>query len=165
MGKIVKNILLILIGFLFITGIFAAFSSSNKAKTVPVSEIVNLDSQGKVDTLSVSDSDVIATIKDSSTKETATLGHNDNIVQILKDYGVSTDKIRAVKIENESGSIAGNLASAILPFLIPFILISLFIYFLMRQVQGTNNRALSFGQSSVRLSDERKNRVRFADVA
>jgi cell division protease FtsH len=44
-------------------------------------------------------------------------------------------------------------------------LIALFIYFLMRQVQGSNNRALTFGQSSVKLSDERKNKVRFADVA
>jgi len=32
-------------------------------------------------------------------------------------------------------------------------------------VQGTNNRAMSFGQSSVKLNDERKNKVKFTDVA
>lgn len=70
-----------------------------------------------------------------------------------------------VKIQYDTGSFASSLANAILPFLIPFILVSLFVYFMMRQVQGTNNRAMSFGQSSVKLNDERKNRVKFTDVA
>jgi cell division protease FtsH len=165
MGKIIKNIIFILIGFLVITGIFAAFSGNSKTKSVPISEIVNLVDQGKADTLTVNDTEVTASLKDGSAKETATLGRNDNIIQILKDSGLSAEKIRGVKIQNESSSALANLAGAVLPFLIPFILISLFIYFLMRQVQGTNNRAMSFGQSSVRLNDERKNRVRFSDVA
>ncbi len=165
MGKIVKNIILILIGFLFITGIFAAFSSDNKVKDVSSSEIVNLVDQGKIDSITVSGDTVVAKLKDSDVKEQAKLASTENIRQVLKDSGISADKIRAVNIENKSGSVAASLAGAVLPFLIPFILISLFIYFLMRQVQGTNNRALSFGQSSVRLNDERKNRVKFADVA
>ncbi len=165
MGKIVKNIILILIGFLLITGIFAAFSDNTQVKQVPASEIVNLVSQGKVDTLTVTDTSVTAKLKNSDTSEQATLGGNTNIVSLLKDSGVTTDQIRAVTIQYQSASFASSLASAVLPFLIPFVLVSLFIYFLMRQVQGTNNRALSFGQSSVKLSDERKNRVKFVDVA
>jgi len=165
MGKIVKNILLILIGFLFLTGIFAAFSGSSKVKDVSLSEIVNLVDQQKVESLSVSSDAVEAKIKDSAVLEAASLGRSDNIVQILKDSGVSTEKIRAVSIEYKSVSTLSSLASTVLPFLIPFILISLVVYFLMRQVQGTNNRAMSFGQSSVKLNDERKNKVKFLDVA
>ena len=52
----------------------------------------------------------------------------------------------------------------LLPFLLPFAVVGLFIYFLMRNVQGANNRALSFGQSGVKLSDE-KTKVKFDDVA
>src|SRR5665213_2641740 len=165
MGKIVRNIILILLGFLFITGIFAAFGNNSKVTTVPVSAIVTLVDQGKVDTLTVSSDTVTAKLKDGSTPESAKLGPNDNILSILKDNGISIDKIRAVTIQNADVSLTSNLFNTILPFLIPFALISLFIYFLMRQVQGTNNRALSFGQSSVKLSDERKNKVKFADVA
>src|SRR5690606_21341787 len=42
-----------------------------------------------------------------------------------------------------------------------------FIYILMKQVQGSNNRALSFGQSQAKLSDmtDPKRRVTFNDVA
>ncbi|MDE2311953.1 MAG: ATP-dependent zinc metalloprotease FtsH [Patescibacteria group bacterium] len=165
MGKIVKNIILVLVGFLLITGLFAAFSNNTQVQNVAVSDIVNMVDQGKVDSLLVSDTAVQAKLKDGSTLQQAQLGANDNIVELLKDSGVSTEKIRAVKIEYKSASFAANLANAVLPFLIPFLLVSLFVYFLMRQVQGSNNRALSFGQSGVRLSDERKNRVKFVDVA
>ncbi len=165
MGKIFKNIILILVGFLVVTGLFAAFGSDTKVKEVSISEIVNLVDQQKVESLSVGEQSVTAKLKDSDVKEAAKLGRNDNIYEILKNSGVSTEKVRAVNIQNETGSFMGSLASAVLPFLVPLVLVSLFIYFLMRQVQGSNNRAMSFGQSSVKLSDERKNRVKFADVA
>ena len=165
MGKIVKNIVYILIGFLFITGLVAAFSNNSKVTVVPLSEIKNQINQDKVDSLSVTDTAVTAKLKDSTTQDQARLGHNTEVITALKDLGTDPDKLKNLKIEYSSGSLAGTLASAILPFLIPFLAIALFIYFLMRQVQGTNNRAMSFGQSSVRLSDEKKNRVRFTDVA
>ncbi len=165
MGKILKNIILILIAFLLISVLVAAFSNNSKVQQKSISDIVNLVDQQKVATLVVTDSTVTAKLKDSDIQETAQIGQNDNIYEILKDSGISTDKIRAVNIQKDSGSLISNLASTVLPFLIPFALVSLFVYFLMRQVQGTNNRAMSFGQSSVKLNDERKNRVKFTDVA
>ncbi len=165
MGKIIKNIILILIGFLIVSTIFAAFSGDSKTKTVPITDIVNLVDQEKVSKITVDSDTAIATVKDSDIKQSAKLGSGENIFQVLKDSGISSDKIRKVQIENKQVSMLSGIAGAILPFLIPFLLISVFIYFLMRQVQGTNNRALSFGQSAVKLSDERKNRVKFADVA
>jgi cell division protease FtsH len=165
MGKIAKNIILILIGFLLISGIIAAFTSKSEVKNVPLSDITGLLRDEKVETLEVSSNSLQAKVKDSNAKLSATLGPNTEIPQFFKDSGVETDKISKVKIEYKNSSLAASVAGAILPFLIPFVLIALFIYFLMRQVQGTNNRALTFGQSSVRLSDERKNKVRFEDVA
>ncbi len=165
MGKIIKNIVFVLVGFLFITGLFAAFSNDTKVKDVSISEVINLVDQQKVETMSIGDAAVTVKVKDSDVKQTAKLGRNDNIYDILKNSGISAEKIRAINIENESTSFLGSLAGAVLPFLIPLIFISLFVYFLMRQVQGSNNRAMSFGQSSVKLNDERKNRVKFADVA
>lgn len=165
MGKMIKNILLIIIGFLFIVGIFSAFSEDSQVKNVPISEIVNLVDQEKVESIKIAGETVTAKLKDSETRHAAKLTGNTNIYEILDRSGVDKSKIRGVAIEEQPSSFASNLAGAVLPFLIPFILISLFIYFLMRQVQGTNNRALSFGQSSVKLNDERKNRVKFSDVA
>ncbi len=165
MGKIVKNIILILIAFLIISGIIAAFTGKTNTRTVPLSDITGLINDGKVESLEVDANSVIAKAKDSDTKLQAAIGKNTQIPEFFKDSGVDPNKLNGLKISYKNGSVAANLAGAVLPFLIPFVLIALFIYFLMRQVQGTNNRALTFGQSSVRLSDERKNKVRFADVA
>ncbi len=165
MSKVIKNIILILIGFLIVSVVVAAFTTHKETKTVPLSEVGNLVRDGKVDSLQVGSSSIEAQLKDSSTKVQANLGVNTDIPKYFVDSGVPADKVNAVKIEFKNPSTASQVAGAILPFLIPFILIALFIYFLMRQVQGSNNRALTFGQSTVRLSDEQKNKVRFDDVA
>jgi len=55
----------------------------------------------------------------------------------------------------------GILLTAVLPLLI----IGGFIFFMMRQAQGTNNQALSFGKSRARMFLGNKTVVTFADVA
>ena len=54
---------------------------------------------------------------------------------------------------------------ALLPYLIPFALLGVVIYFIMRQQQGSGNKALSFGKSRARMQVGDKNRKTFADVA
>jgi cell division protease FtsH len=53
----------------------------------------------------------------------------------------------------------------ILTGLLPLILIGGFILFMMRQAQGTNNQALSFGKSRARMFLGNKTVVTFSDVA
>jgi cell division protease FtsH len=53
----------------------------------------------------------------------------------------------------------------ILTGLLPLILIGGFILFMMRQAQGTNNQAMSFGKSRARMFLGNKTVVTFADVA
>jgi cell division protease FtsH len=165
MGKIVKNIIIILVGFLIISQVFALFESDTKTNKVKISEIVNLVDQEKVESLTVSDGTVTVKLKDSDTKQFADIGTSVNIYDILDKSGISKDKIRKANIEEKPISAWSSFVSGILPFLIPFALISLVIYFFMRQVQGSNNRAMSFGQSSVKLNDERKNKIKFVNVA
>ncbi|QQS22848.1 ATP-dependent zinc metalloprotease FtsH [bacterium] len=165
MGKIVKNIILVLIVFLIVSVGIAAFMNDDKVREVPLSEVTSLIKEEKVDQIVVGPGTLTAQIKDSDTKLSSAIGVNTEIPQYFIDSGVTADQIGKVKVEFKNSSFATVLAGTILPFLIPFILIALFIYFLMRQVQGSNNRALTFGQSSVKLSDEMKNKVRFTDVA
>ena len=51
------------------------------------------------------------------------------------------------------------------PGLLPILIIGGFIFFMMRQAQGTNNQALSFGKSRARMFLGNKTVVTFADVA
>ncbi len=167
MSKIIKNIVLILIGFLVISMVFAAFNGSAKVTTVKISEISDLLNQGKIENLTISDIAVTAKAKDNDVLQEAKIVTGTDVVAFFKNTGVDVGKLTPdkVKISYTTGSVWSNLAGPALSILLPFLLISVIIYFFMRQVQGTNNRALSFGQSSARLSDERKNRVKFNDVA
>ena len=167
MGKIVKNIIIILLGFLFITAVFSAFTQNTKTVVVSISDIATMLNKDKVESLTVSDSLITAKVKDSDTLQQAKITAGTNVVSFFKDTGVDVNKLSPdkIKITYDTGSVWSNLAGPVLSILLPFALVALMVYFLMRQVQGTNNRALSFGQSSVKLNDERKNRVKFSDVA
>ncbi len=63
--------------------------------------------------------------------------------------------------ESATGQWLGLLISALLPV----ILIGAFFFFMMRQAQGTNNQAMSFGKSRARMFLGSKTVVTFADVA
>jgi len=49
--------------------------------------------------------------------------------------------------------------------LLPVVLIGVFLYFMFRQAQGTNNQAMSFGKSRARMFLGNKTVVTFGDVA
>ena len=63
--------------------------------------------------------------------------------------------------EEQTGQWLGLLISALLPVL----LIGGFIFFMMRQAQGTNNQAMSFGKSRARMFLGNKQVITFNDVA
>ena len=62
-------------------------------------------------------------------------------------------------------SAAGGLLLQILFSLLPVLLIVALFLFMMRQAQGTNNQALSFGKSRARMFLGNKTVITFADVA
>ena len=84
-----------------------------------------------------------------------------NIFDLLTSAGVDPSTI---SIEIKEASRWGNVFS-ILGFLLPTLfLIGIFV-FMMRQAQGSNNQAMSFGKSRARLFTGNRPTVTFADVA
>jgi cell division protease FtsH len=100
--------------------------------------------------------------KERALKETSV----ESVPTLLKSYGVSQEKLQAVAIEVHEQSAIVAFLSTVGPFLIPFLLVAGFLVFMMRQVQGANTRALSFGQSGAReYTKNQKDKVTFKDVA
>ncbi len=62
-------------------------------------------------------------------------------------------------------SAAGGILTLLITALLPVLLIGGFIFFMMRQAQGTNNQAMSFGKSRARMFLGNKTVVTFNDVA
>ncbi|MEI6596829.1 MAG: ATP-dependent zinc metalloprotease FtsH, partial [bacterium] len=90
----------------------------------------------------------------------------DTFSQIVKNYNVEPSKLNGLLIEVQDNQGMDYWLATILPFLIPFLLIGVFIYFMMRSVQGANSKAMMFGQSQARETGrEFKGKVTFKDVA
>jgi cell division protease FtsH len=167
MNKFFRNLLVIFAIFLLVTAAFVFFDTGDKdVKQVSISQIYEEVNKSQVDRIEVSGNTVTAFLKDDS-KQSAIKEQGVSITEALKNFGVNQDQITALKIEVKSDSVAGSFFAAILPVLVPFLLIAGFIWLLMRQVQGSNNRAMSFGQSSAKVLEQTdaKRRILFSDVA
>jgi len=124
-------------------------------KEVSLSQIVNDFSSGSITKINEESNKVIATLKDGS-KEQAYKEMGISLV----DYGITPDKV-TIEVKNpDTGTFWPTFLSVILPFL----LLGGFIYFMLRQAQGANMRAMSFGKSSAKLASL-KNKTTFDDVA
>src|SRR6266581_3628262 len=148
--------------------IIVFFRPSSDTNSVNVSTILNdikMDvSKGQKDTLSVSANTIMLTRGQSSTKEVANINDTFDITKVLKDNGIDYTNSQLLVLQYEPPSALGTWLN-ILGGLIPFLLIGGLLFFMMRQAQGSNNQALSFGKSRARMFMGNKSTVTFADVA
>jgi cell division protease FtsH len=82
----------------------------------------------------------------------------------LKSLGVPPEKIASLPIEYKAPSDWTPILQLLMSFL-PLLLIAGFIYLMLRQAQGTNNQAISFGKSRARMFTGDQPTVTFDDVA
>src|SRR3954454_10113005 len=87
-----------------------------------------------------------------------------DLLSVLENYGIHAADLPPGLLEFEPASRWGAWLGA-LTFILPTILlIGIFVFF-MRQSQGSNNQAMSFGKSRARLFTANRPSVVFSDVA
>jgi len=129
---------------------------SNKTQAVPISQIAQEVQDGKVVSLTVNQNQITAKLKDGTEQQT----YKESSAT-LKDYGITSDKV-AIQVENPDKS---TFWPTFLSIVLPFLLIGGFLYFMLRQAQIGNIRAMSFGQSRARLFGPGAKKITFRDVA
>ena len=168
MKRILRNIVALFILFVVLAGVFAVLGEdeTKKVSEVPFSTVVSEVNEDQVEKITIRENELEITLKNGEL-QTSRKEKEASLTESLRNSGVPDEKIRAIDVDIQDPTGAGVWLGAILPYLIPFLFLALIIYFFMRQVQGGNNRALSFGQSGARLSDQAngKKRVTFEDVA
>src|SRR5690348_2793470 len=167
MNKFLRNFLILLAIFLIVAGIFTFFNNNNNSTSpVSISTVAGEVRNSQVDKIEVSGDTLTVHLKDGTT-QTSQKESEAALSETLKNYNVDPAKIQAVTIEVADNSASSFWTNSILPFAIPFIFIAGFIWLMMRQIQGTNNRAMSFGQSSAKVAEQtdRRKRITFGDVA
>ena len=105
--------------------------------------------------------------KIDGTTETVNIGTNDGgaFQKIVVDYNATQPANSRVTITLPHDSQTFGLIGSVLLSLLPVLLIGGFFIYMMRQAQGTNNQALSFGKSRARMFVGNKPATTFDDVA
>jgi cell division protease FtsH len=86
------------------------------------------------------------------------------LLETLASLGVSQEHLEDIKIEVVPPPDWINILTA-LGTILPTLIVVGMIYFMLRQAQGTNNQALSFGKSRARMFTGDQPTVTFKDVA
>jgi cell division protease FtsH len=107
------------------------------------------------------------TLQEGSKKYTTSINGNQDVATFLSNVGVpvkSQDFNRYITIHYSQPSQFGAWITTIVGFL-PLLIFGALIFFMMRQAQGSNNQALSFGKSRARMFAGNRPTITFADVA
>jgi cell division protease FtsH len=165
-NSLIKNILIFVVVFLVIASIFSLYNINDTEITdINTTKLVERINNEEVKTLAVDGNSITLTLSDD-TQESLDKEPSQSLTELLENLGVEKEKIQKLPIEITTESGFGYYMSSLLPFLLPFLFIVVFIYFMLRQVQGANSKAMSFGQSGARQSQkDAKHKITFKNVA
>jgi cell division protease FtsH len=151
-----KNLLFwIAAGILVIFAIQIFQSPSSSKKDVIFSQFMTEVEQGRVEEVTIQDSQVRGKFTDGQTFKTVIAPGYSDLVKILRDNSVRI----TVKDTAKSPLLA------VLVNFFPILLIVVFWIFFMRQMQAGGNKAMSFGKSRAKLFSGQQKKLTFKDVA
>jgi cell division protease FtsH len=138
-------------------------SSSQRPETRDLSAVVELVKTGEVRSIVVSGDDLRVTLKDGSVFASRK-DEGVSLLETLTALGASVEQLGSFEFIAENGGQTANWL-ALGGSLLPLLFVGGLFFFLMRQAQGSNNQAMSFGKSRARVLTGDKPTITFADVA
>src|ERR671931_320559 len=145
--------------------VFTVFQPGPGRGEQPLSltQVAAMIKRGEVKTIEVNDDKLniqLASVGNAS----ALKERGESLPQTLQPFGVTPDDLSRVDIKvNEPPQFTNWLGLVV--NLLPLVFFGAVLLFMMRQAQGSNNQALSFGKSRARMFMGNKPTVTFADVA
>ncbi|MFN8454867.1 MAG: ATP-dependent zinc metalloprotease FtsH [Anaerolineae bacterium] len=145
--------------------IFSIFSNPRDSNELDLTTIASDIKAGKVAKLTVKDDDI--TVEYAQPNKPPARSRKEERVSIFNTFeklGVTEAEMNKVQVEvvpPSAWSDWGTLAITILPLII----FGGLLFFMVRQAQGSNNQAISFGKSRARMLTGDKPTVTFDDVA
>lgn len=158
-----KTVALWLVLILLFASLFKIFDTGNRhRREIKFSEFVQFVKEGKVtDVTFKADNLIVGSFKESGPegrKYFETIGDTENakVFEILEKNNIIPNYERAEKTP---------IWQQVLISWFPMLLLFVFFFLFMRQIQVGGGKAMSFGKSKARLLTEANNRVTFKDVA
>ncbi|OGZ32048.1 MAG: cell division protein FtsH [Candidatus Portnoybacteria bacterium RIFCSPLOWO2_12_FULL_39_9] len=167
MMSLIKNLLIAFLIFLIISGLFTLLNNqAEKAEVISLSRLVEQINLEQVNRIVIRGDKLEIELKNGDKKTTAK-EKEISLTESLKNYGVDPEKLKLANLDvkEESGLIFW--LGAILPFLLPLLIVALFFWYMFRGAQKGTMQAFSFGRSKAKLFTPKdgKEKVTFNDVA
>ncbi len=135
---------------------------------VPLSKIAADVQEGRVVSIQVSGNDLHVTYREAANGGNPIVlsrkGAESTLVEQLRALGVDEEALQQVKITISKPTDWGTVVNLGGTLMMIGVLVALF-YFFIRQFQGANNQAISFGKSRARMFTGDRPTVTFDDVA
>lgn len=167
MKLFLKNFLLIVFCFIFLGVLFSLIGNNRQEpdKTDLASLVSNIK-EDKVESVEVRADELFIKLRDGQ-EQTALKETGQALTELLANYGVTAEEMSSLSITVEAPTGASVWLGTLLPFLFPVLLLGLFLFLMYRSVQGSNSKAMMFGQSQAREVNLQspKDKITFNDVA
>jgi len=161
---VLKNFIIFFLIFAIISGILSLYNKEdNSLPEVSIATLVHQIKNEEVESIIVTGNKLEITLNNKE-KKISKKESNESLITLLNNYEIEISKINSLDISIKEKPEPNFLLTSILPFIIPLLFIIGLVWFMMRQVQGVNSRAMTFGQSGAKLA-ESKQSVSFEDVA
>lgn len=161
-----RNSLVLMILILIVAALVLQFrGSANQPERLAFNEVADRIISGEIARIVVDDNDLEVIFEDGNTALSRKEPTKTFVEQLL-DLGVTSSDLSTtiIKLEIKEPSDWNTIISLI-TYILPALLVVGLIFLMLRQAQGSNNQALSFGKSRARLFTGDKPTVTFDDVA
>lgn len=141
-------------------------SPLGKVADIALSEVANKINTGEIKEITISENSLNIVLNNGD-KLTAKKEANVSVFETLANLGADKEKLSLTDIRIKEASGAAAIFSAIIPVVLPFLLIITIFWFMFSQAQKGSMQAMSFGKTKARLanSTDGKKRLTFKDVA
>ncbi len=158
-----------LISVLILAAILGIFSTINPSvdqpESITISQLAQEVKSGQIKSITIKEGSQLNIVTSDERQQTTTKEASESISELLTNFGVSSEQLQSVEISVDTDKGFGSTLAEWLPFILPFIFLIFIVYFFLRQVQGANNKAMSFGQTQARqFNQNASNKVTFKDV-
>ncbi len=167
MNKLSKNVI---ITILVVVALSAAFyfvqlPSTDKPEEIGVQSFISLVNEGAIKKAEVEGGSVVITLEDGEKKEFRK-EPGESLSELVSNYGLSPESLASIEDIFIKEPPKENILITMLPILLPLLFFGVLIFFFLKQLQGSNNKAMTFGQSGARQVDTtKKGKVTFKDIA
>jgi len=165
MKPLSKNLIIFFLVILALGVIFSSYSlGGDEPEVIGTSTLVEKIVNSEVERIEVEE-DTLKIYALDETQFEVKKESGESLSDLLTNYGITSEQLATVNIQVVEPNMWVSLLRSILPTLIFLIGFMIIFWFLINQMQGANNRAMSFGQSKAKENVSKKDLKTFKDVA